>query len=1175
MTDTNRGKQALSLTLTAIMVLSMVAIGLTTFAGSAAAVPSEASSQISSTPAEYGDDGGNDVTHVATLVVDSSLGGNSIQGNDIEVDYSSDYSISGFSDPSNVTIEVIDGSDGSTKVANGSGTGEFFEGGGSVSTSSNNVTITAGSSINNDPQFAQGDIIRIVLTGGTIDNPAEGNDERVTINAQTGTQEEDVNIDLGSSAPIAVNDTSNGNIDVNHSSLEQALASTSANNDDAIVTVRSGTFFEFNSQPTAADTGLNTASVPSSNNITVTGESGQTNEIVSTAGGSAILDTSANSDHQVSNITLEGNGILNDQAATGINNGGSDNVVINSNNILNASGTGISGGQAQDLEITNNQINDPNDGDNYDGVVATGDGTFLNISGNTIENVGTNTAITISDTANDANVIVEDNVIDGSGSGSGTGISVATSGTSNVDIGTTNSEIKNVSSGISSGATSVSGDFLNISDITLEDIGSGSGTAIDLSNVGTSNDIDISSVTINNSDQGVLLDDTGAGLAVEGGVFGEEGGALSGNAIDISSSDTDVSVNGTTIRVSGSNNGITTSSGSYTLNVTNVDITGDSSSTGININSGTTTFELDKNSDDSSTVTGVNKGLNFQAVSSVTDISNTTFTNISSIAVDIQTGLGGDLGLEDITVDGSSSVDATAVSFDDGSNDLTVRNSQLGVSNTEEVDTGIAVVSASSETVVNSTDIFVDDGSGINPQNGNSLTIDGTTIDGSDQTGIGIDIDGSTGTLNINPDNAGTIEGLNVGIDIDSAGGVLTLGSGTDIDNFGSTGIEHTASQNLTVSGAELTEDSSGGATGIDFSPSADNHRLNISSQSTIQVADDSGSTGVLIDQTKAEFNITKSTIEAVGTQSAGTGIDINAAADPVGNTVTIQFNEIIGFNKSGGNGLAGSEASNLLNENATGNYWGTEYGPDANAGSNVSSSVANDAYDPFLTADLSTQVSNAEDVDSVSGLTESDVQDFAHGLTVGAAESFAFPATSTDTQLSDIYVDNSSNVAIYEYNATSQSWELASGRPTGLDAYVASFGDDGDSMNVKIEYESEASAVDRGTYEYQDGFNYLPVTQENTSVTSDVINTTTGFDLTDPDKSDTRFASQYTGAANGIYSQTSYATVSGDNLGTPAPDLSPFQGTFVNIETTSVDDNQIAPLDPSVSLANANQTDA
>ena len=737
----------------------------------------------------------------------------------------------------------------------------------------------------------------------------------------------------------------------------------------------------------------------------------------------------------------------------------------------------------------------------------------------------------------------------------------------NLDTGVDDgSAFSGVGTGVNLQSTSSTGD---ISNTTFTDIGSAAISAAD-----TGDGLVIENITVDgtasDSASAVSFSDGSNSLTVRNSQFGAASDEEVQDGVDVTSAGGDIAVNNTTIRVDGGNAISETATNTNELIVDGVTINGsDQSGTGINVNDGSLTVTIDP--DTNSTIQSVDTGVDLQATSSTSDISGTTFTNIGSAAISAaDTGDG--LVLDNITVDGSSS-SATAVSFSDGSNGLTVTQSNFGTSS-NAVQNGVSVTNAGGNVDVSNTTVLVDTGVAIeddNAGNANSLTIDSVTVDGSDGTGTGIDInDGSLTGLSIDPNAPSTIQNIDTGINIQKANGKSVTLDQTSITDFESTGISQQDSGAVTLSGVTLTEADDAGATGLD---AAGTPNVTINSQTTIEVADNSDSTGVLVDiGGSSALDITKSTIAAKDTQSDGTAIDLDSVDET---SVSIKLNNIEGFNTSSGLGLdATDEGDSLQDDDVEGNYWGSEYGPDADAGSNISSGVAAEVYDPFLTADLSTQVNNAEDADSVSGLTESDVQEFAHGLTVGEGESFAFPATSTDTQLSDLYVDNSSNVAIYEYNATSQSWELASGRPTGLDAYVASFGDDGDSMNVKIEYESQSSGVDRGTYEYQDGFNYLPVAQENTGVTSSVIGATDGFDLTDPPNTDTRFASQYTGAANDIYSQTSYATVSGDNLGTPSPDMSPFQGTFVNIETTSVDDNQIAPLDPSVSLANADDID-
>jgi hypothetical protein len=1151
---TNRRKRAIAATLSLVMVLSMAALGMAAFAGSAAAQTNVSDGEvlIASNPADSTETSADHVVTInatSAIAGDGSFGGTNTQ---IEINYTTSGGPIGSPD---AAVDYIS-ADGSTINNIDDGTITDASGG-----SNRNVSISDGSLNTLGPTLNEGDKIRVALTGEQIDNSGFNADD-ITVevtNSSSNTAtykavDGEVSTPLDNSAPIALEGTN-----ANYTSFEQAVGDSTGDN-----VVVSSTVNESNTQPTALSGGLSTAS--SSNDFDITNASGTSPVVEFDTGGGTLLDVSGGI-NTVENIEFQADDGLSatDQSDKGIAGVDDDTIDGNTFNGFDNYAIDSAGGGVNDATISNNVIN-ADTGDNIDAIrIQDTAGSSNEVRGNTINDVSDGAGVLVggmsSHQLNISNNDINDVGSAGNGvsvSGSADGASLKLNNTNNID---TSGATTAVSIAISEDPTLVINDTVITGDATADDTGIliDKGDSTDSDNFtpvigGTNTDVSEANTSVD-----LQFSDTASGgdhtVTIEDGTFTANGDGGSSTAITATE---DAS-------------GLT----SLTVTVRDVTINGDADTTGVNLNDGATDLNLDNNYGEASTFDGAGTAVSVAAVNNFGDVSNTTFTNISTTAIDVQDNPGSALTLEDITVNGQSSDGATAVTFNDGGNNaLTVVDSKLGESSSEEVNDGVDVQAANGEVTVNSTEIWVDGGNGINlaSSNGNTLTVDGTTIAGSDQTGTGLRVaDSTTGTLNVNPDNSGTIQGLDVGIDIQNAN-ALTLGSGVDIDNYGSTGINHAVDADLTLSGVELTEDSSGGATGVAYT--AGTSVLTIDSQSLIQVADDSSSIGVQLDNDGTQFDITKSTIEAVGTQSAGTGIDINNAADsPVGTTANIQLNDIVGFNKSNANGLAGSEVDNLMDGNATGNWWGSEYGPDASAGSSVSSSVSNDAYDPFLTADLSTQVNNAEDADSVSALTTSDVQEFAHGLTVGEGESFAFPATSTDTQISDLYTDNSSNVAIYEFNASSQSWELASDRPTGLDAYVASFGDDGDSINVKIEYESQSSGVDRGTYEYQQGFNYLPVAQENTGVGTSVISDTSGFDLADPSNQETRFASQYSGAANDIYSQSSYATVRGDNLGSPSPDLSPFQGTFVYVNTTVTDD-QIAPLDPSVNLDNADNID-
>lgn len=1157
----NRRNRAIAVTLSLVMVLSMA--GMAAFAGTAAATSASAvDGDVQATPA---DDDATDAAQVAVLELDPSQinsAGEVVFNTSDTINITDATGTLDYGDvtDSDVYVEFVDDSN-SVK--------DTLEGGTDDDITTGTAQTGAQLNINHagtDVDLQDVKYIRVVIESG-VDNGGSGtitNGLEVAYEESGGSDVRVDNIDLNldGDAPIQVDDS--GALS-NHTSLERAVNSIGGGT--ATVTIQNSVD-EFYSQPAVLD-GAGSATSPAAG------------EVSAASVGQNDVEIKGN-DNEVKLVNSAGGGIT-----EALNLGGNDNPVVenvqfNSTARINSHLTsGVITGDASAgnyVNVSSNQFEDFSGGPVVDASGMAGD-TVVNVTGNTI--LGEN-SVGINVGQVGANSQINENDLSDIGSNSGIIIT-----TVNADLDILNNNISDVDSNPAIDVTANGNHEVNIN--------AGSSSSDDA--IRTSGGANAIVVDANGNDPRFNVNDTeiigetsaaDTGIDVTDSASGDQT-AFIGQGTVVSNYNTSVaaaaSLDSATITVTGGTtldglegdgtpiNAIDATnaySSGLTLNVDDTTIKGDADTTGISVNDGNTPSNSALNFDTSnagSTLEGVGTGVDLQSATPVSDISNTTFTNVSSTAINIQADASG-LTIEDITVDGQSSDGGTGIAFG-GANALTVLESSLGVSNSEEVNDGVSVSSRAGEIVVNNTDIYVDSGNAISVtgDDGNPLTIDGTSVFGDDQTGTGIYInDASLNGLNVNPDTAGTITAVDTGIDLQDTAGARTLGSGVDIDNYGTTGINDASGNDLTVSGAELTEADNAGATGLSASAGG---VATVNSETTIEVADNSGSTGVLVN-TGGNVDIQKSTITAKSTQSDGTAIDL----DSITTTVTISLNNIEGFNTSSGLGLDASDASTGLDdEEATGNWWGSEYGPDADAGSSVSSGVAAEVYDPFLTADLSTQVNNAEDADSVSALATSDVQEFAHGLTVGEGESFAFPATSTDTQISDLYTDNSSNVAIYEFNASSQSWELASDRPTGLDAYVASFGDDGDSINVKIEYESQSSGVDRGTYEYQQGFNYLPVAQENTGVGTSVISATFGFDLADPSNQETRFASQYSGAANDIYSQSSYATVRGDNLGSPSPDLSPFQGTFVYVNTTVTDD-QIAPLDPSVNLDNADNID-
>lgn len=179
----------------------------------------------------------------------------------------------------------------------------------------------------------------------------------------------------------------------------------------------------------------------------------------------------------------------------------------------------------------------------------------------------------------------------------------------------------------------------------------------------------------------------------------------------------------------------------------------------------------------------------------------------------------------------------------------------------------------------------------------------------------------------------------------------------------------------------------------------------------------------------------------------SGNGVTVGNVDADAGDGVIIAQNNIVDVSGDGVN--ADSVSAGLVD--ATDNYWGSENGPNAENGSNVSANVASD---PFLT----TQVENLQDTD------DDTPREFASELRLDSGlNTLAFPAPSERTLNETVDTDNVET--IYVYDNSEQMW-LTPGDGTGatfntsmepgaLDVFVIVV-EDGQQAATVMEFEND-----------------------------------------------------------------------------------------------------------------------
>jgi hypothetical protein len=554
------------------MVLSMVAMGVAGFAGSAAAQTTDSNIADGSVIAD-GADTGETARHIFRIdIAEGDLGDGDLEN--ITINYSAD---------SGIDLAQLDEVPDSATDGTGGGVGDGLDNNNDISifidgnpvsdattnvtlgTSDSNTTLTIGSGegagsslsgVTNADSLATGTTVTIVLDsdGSTLTNPGSSTTVDVTIgesgsSTNAGTVE-GMELALGSDAPIQVDDDGS-NIVSNDTVLDSAIsdgdsagASTSYN-----VTI-DGTVD--NTDPTG--TGLFSTTQTVSDDGSVIEGTSNAEVLYDGNVGTEII----NLGDDVDNVEIKGiqfHGADDDVGVIGQEAGGSlgaYNLTVEENTFTNFTANTQpvldlavdDGGSPVTLDVNNNDFSNitanTNDVVSVDTSNAADGNTEVVFDTNTFDftpqNAG-DAAINFADTTGIGTVSVAPDEIQGNGDG--TGIDVEA--TAEADFAITDGLINDTDTGISAADA---GDHFNVSGTSIDYAGS---NAISLTDLGA--DVLVNnSASIDQSGTGILIDDLASADTIT--VDNVEINGSSNAAIDLDSTN-DVN-NGSVVRVTGS-----------------------------------------------------------------------------------------------------------------------------------------------------------------------------------------------------------------------------------------------------------------------------------------------------------------------------------------------------------------------------------------------------------------------------------------------------------------------------------------------------------------------------------------------------------------------------------------------------------------------------------------------
>nr|AKY04271.1 adherance factor [uncultured haloarchaeon] len=643
----NVGKKARAAFLALIMVTSVMAAGVA-FVGNATATGGlgDSTVDIQANPANTTLDNTDTIDHVATINVTDTIATESIDDSTITLDYSvgdisiEDSNSNAFDGPGDVTVEIV--RDGNVLVSDGDDkdTGFFDDSGtdSSVDTDTDTITITAGDEVSQT--YQKGDTIRVVLSDPSgndgFDHTSVG-DASVDISVSSSSTQGPTTADAGpfdSNAPIKVDDSSVGQ-GLEYTSFEDALEDADGNTNTVTV---SGDVDEFLSQPNAVEDGVTTATVDSGG-ISIEGDGSQpTITFVNqdaTNGGTAIgaaLDVQANNDITIDGIQLNSSDVIDDHIATAITAGTADNLVITDSTITDfteeANSQGVITLADGDNPVINKTIFDGDTAENYNAIDVDGpvSGNGIDIDDNTINNASQgiqidalagSQSVNISDNTieleaddsdealdidignnNDAQAVIEDNTITSTVADSGTAYVLAASGgDSEATIDISGGSVDNVTTAVDAETNNMRGAFLNVTDVTMTNIGTGQGVTVDdgngdLGNLNVSgvsiegdgsntvgvrvttnpvDEVDILDSSINNTDVGVNIGEAGSFANVSNTDITNS----NSKAIDLDGATADVNIDSSTL-IDQAPTGveIDASGGANTIRLDNIEVNG-------------------------------------------------------------------------------------------------------------------------------------------------------------------------------------------------------------------------------------------------------------------------------------------------------------------------------------------------------------------------------------------------------------------------------------------------------------------------------------------------------------------------------------------------------------------------------------------------------------------------